>query len=171
MLDCFARRAQRLANACSSSSARPRERLVAATGALLFLTLLAAGCGVSFGADSDETEIFEALRIEGDLAPSASLRLKLDYKSQYPVAVIVGCRVLRDGEGKRGERVVAEILTEAIPANTNGGPVGEATPEAGSLERAFIAPGQPGRYLVECYTVDDDNNAIEEEMRIRLGAD
>ncbi len=51
---------------------------------------------------------------------------------------------------------------------TLGGPVGEATPEAGVVQRPFSLPDLPGRYRIECFTPADDDNDIE--RRFTVGA-
>ena len=67
-------------------------------------------------------------------------------------------------------RKVAEILTEQLPPNPEGGPVGEATPVLGTIERDFTAPDQPGRYTVRCFTPADENNRIDEKITIAPSA-
>jgi hypothetical protein len=75
----------------------------------------------------------------------------------------VECHLLEDDE----ETKVMDILNEEIPANPDGAPVGTATPLPGDFEKGFRAPPQPGRYLVECLTPLDENNAIGEWITIQ----
>lgn len=60
---------------------------------------------------------------------------------------------------------VIEILGTTLEPNEDGGPVGEATPVLGTIERRFFAP-EPGDYVVWCYTKVDQNNAIFEELTV-----
>lgn len=58
-----------------------------------------------------------------------------------------------------------EILGTDLEPYDEGGPVGEATPVLGTIERRFLAP-DPGEYVVWCYTPADLNNAIFEDLTI-----
>ncbi len=60
---------------------------------------------------------------------------------------------------------IMEILGTTLQPNEDGGPVGEATPVLGTIERRFFAP-RPGDYVVWCYTPVDRNNAIFEDLTI-----
>lgn len=162
-------------------------------GALFAFSLLAlvlTACGISLGAGQDDTETFKRLTVDGDFRVGGSLLLALEYAQQYPVAVDVACDLLEVNpektatpEGTPGPtdtptpvviprakptpaNKVLDILVETLPANSGGGPVGEATPVSGVIERAFAAPERPGRYVVMCFTPNDDNNAIFKSVTI-----
>jgi hypothetical protein len=62
---------------------------------------------------------------------------------------------------------VLDILSQALPQNAHGGPVGEATPTSGTITREFQAPDVPGRYTVRCVTPRDRNNAIAQRITIQ----
>ena len=65
---------------------------------------------------------------------------------------------------------VVDILAETLVANPEGGPVDEATPVPGVFERDFFAPERSGKYVVLCFTPDDDNNGIAESITIKPAA-
>lgn len=142
-------------------------RRVALWLSALALAALFAGCGVSFGAGSEETEIFKRLTVEGPFTPKSLLSVTLEYEQPYTVPVEVACNILREGSGRRP----APTPFVRIPPNPepNGGPVEEATPTAGSVTRPMQAPGRPGRYLLWCFTTEDRNNGIVERFRIVPG--
>ncbi|MEX1254981.1 MAG: hypothetical protein WEE64_11645 [Dehalococcoidia bacterium] len=129
-------------------------------GALLATVLVAAGCGVDFSPESEESEIFRGLSITGDFRPSGTLSLTLEYQQPYPVLMTVACDLLRDGVGKRDDRLVARIFELPLNVNENGGPVGESEPLLGDLKQDFRAPEQAGRYEVDCFTTAEEDNDI-----------
>lgn len=154
------------------------------------LALIVTACGISLGTGEDETEIFKRLTVEGDARPGGFLLLTLEYAQQYPVAVGVECVLLEvnpertatpestpgaattptpvviSGAIPTPKDKVLDILVETLPANSEGGPVGEATPVSGTIERRFSVPERPGRYDVECFTPKDDNNAISKRITV-----
>ncbi len=143
------------------------------------LALTLAACGVTFSQGPTESEIFRDLAIEGDLFAGGSVTLMLEYEQPYPVGVPVVCGLI-PGEAKtaklvtprpvatppRGEAplpdTVLDLVSETLAANPEpqGGPVGEATPEAGTIEQTFSLPDLPGRYVVHCFTPRDNTNTI-----------
>ena len=147
-------------------------------------------CGITLSAGDDETELFKRLTITGDLLPNSTLTLRLEYARVYPVDVRAVCNLLLEdpdwtptpkpspGPTPTATEVVIpkvrptpsntlyEILAETLPANPEGGAVDEATPVPGVIERQFTVPGEPGHYIVRCYTPLDENNAIAESFTI-----
>jgi hypothetical protein len=130
-------------------------------GALLATLLLAAGCGVDFSRETEESEILKGLAITGDFTPNGALLLTLDYEQPYPTLINVSCDVLEDRSGKRADRLVANIMEKPLIVNDEGGPVPEATPIAESIEQEFQAPANPGSYQIDCFTVGEEDNDIE----------
>jgi hypothetical protein len=174
---------------------RAQGYLLGALFASGLFALVLAACGISLSAEEDGTEIFRHLTVEGDFRPAAALSLTLEYSRQYEVAVDVEC-YLRDLDTSTptpvstattipvpgmtpapgqvsifrprptpGNRVLL-ILSESLPPNPEGGPVGEATPVPGTITRRFFVPERPGRYSVRCFTPADDNNSISENITI-----
>ncbi|MDZ4278601.1 MAG: hypothetical protein U1B78_05625 [Dehalococcoidia bacterium] len=171
---------------------RALARLLGALVAAAVLSAVLMACGVSFGASEDGTELFKRLTVTGDFRRGSTLSLTLEYAQQYPVEVEVSCVLLQESSGgtatpeppDSGEPPtptdvvipapqptpkgkVQDILRETLEANPDGGPVDEATPVPGTLERQFTAPTLPGLYEVACFTPKDDNNEIEQEIVIR----
>lgn len=118
---------------------------------------------MSTGSGVDESEIFRDLTVDGSFRPNGDITVRVDVEQPYPVPVTVDCDLLEDDE----ETKVTDILSQDIPANVEGAPVGTATPLPGDFEQAFRAPSQPGRYLVKCVTPLDENNAIGEWITIQ----
>jgi hypothetical protein len=133
--------------------------------------LASTGCGVDFTEEEQESEILKALSVSGDFSPSGALVLTVDYEQPYPALVNVSCDVLADTSAKRAERIVSHIMERPLEVNDNGGAVPEATPIAGSIEQEFQAPEQPGNYEVDCFTVGDEDNFIDEPLVIDAAPD
>ena len=161
---------------------------------LAFLAVLFLGCGISYGEDEEGTELFKRLEIEGERRPFSNLNLVLEYEQPYPALIDVQCDLIEiDSEATPQATVtptatlpegvtptpppipkprptpghrLAILVGEGLPENPDGGPVDEATPIAGTIEREFRAPEFPGRYLVWCYTPADQNNGIVEQFTI-----
>ena len=153
--------------------------------ALPLLLVVAAGCGISLSADEDESEIFRALSVEGELTAGGEVTLTLAFEQPYPVDVAVECDLLAAEErtralvtppaetpaaASRRPDTVLLILAESLPANPQGGPVGEATPAPGTLERSFSLPDLPGRYRVECFTPAEPRNTIGQAISVQAEA-
>ena len=147
-----------------------RRALARDLGALLTGLVLAAGCGVDFSTEAQESEILKTLTISGDFAPGGALTLRLDYEQPYPTLINVSCDLLKGRSGKRAERLVANIMEKPLVVNDNGGPVPEATPIAESIEQEFSAPADAGSYEVNCYTVGEEDNDIERVITIEGAA-
>ena len=133
---------------------------------------------------------------DGDFVPGAPLTLLLEYEQPYTVTIQVRCDVLEADPPPTPDQTptpmivlgilitpeptlihipriyptpfnkVIDVLIEDIPANPDGGIAGEATPVPGTIERRFLAPERPGRYIAKCFTPLDVNNAIFEEFTI-----
>jgi hypothetical protein len=146
--------------------------------AVLVMALVAFGCGISLTSGEEGTEIFQDLRLTGEFMTGGSLQLVLSYEQPYPVDIGVECALF--GADARTRRLatptptgtpdirqrfrankVTRLLYETIPANPDGGPVGEATPVPGTIEHGFTAPSVPGVYRVVCFTPADSHNAIK----------
>jgi hypothetical protein len=161
--------------------------LVATAMALPLLT----ACGVSVGSEDETTELFKRLTVAGDFHAGGILTMTLEYEQPYPVTVDVTCELLfRDFLGEptpvptpgpaptepipiiepTPANRVLDILAEALPRNANGGPVDEATPISGTIERDFPAPEVPGRYTVRCLTPRDRDNRISQRITIEPAA-
>jgi len=131
--------------------------------AVLGLALLAAGCGITTGAGTEESEIFRKLSVDAPDVAGGYVHLVLDYTQPYPVDVTITCALLEED----GETTVTDILSDSLPANPEGGLAGEATPVRGTIDETFRAPEEPGDYVVECTTPRDDNNVIGKKIRVR----
>jgi len=159
------------------------------------LALTGAACGIDYGTASEETELFKQLTVTGDFTPGSLLTMRLDWEQPYPIDVEIRCDVLSEyaqptatPEGSPVPPDVAErtptptpriprerptpktwvqdIPGDTLESNDEGGPVDEATPTSGTLERRFRAPVLPGKYFARCYTPQDENNAIFEEFTL-----
>lgn len=181
-------------NSAARTSEGPRLRRHAA-GALLALLLgiaVLTGCGIRLSSGSDSTELFKGLTVQGDFRAGGRLSLTLQYAQQYPVTVDVACDLRHahfrgtptpeptpgtppparlDDPRPTPASKVFDIVGWTLPVNPDGGPVNEATPVLGSFEHAFIAPQEPGRYIVKCYTPRDTNNAISRNITITPASD
>jgi len=162
---------------------------------LLVASILILGCGISFGDEPAKTETFKALE-SGPAVAGQTVDITLEYAQQYPVDIEVKCDLLSAvqtptvtplptetlapmEERETPEATLApiprvrptpsnkvlEIFGTTLQRNEDGGPVGEATPVLGTLEHSFRAPAA-GDYVVWCYTPDDLNNAIFEELTV-----
>lgn len=69
-------------------------------------------------------------------------------------------RVDEDEDDDIEKYLVFRILEGTLPANSQGGPLEEATPIADTIQRTFAAPDVPGEYVVLCYTPEDEDNAL-----------
>lgn len=142
---------------------RPDRGLLSSLSlALILAAFLGLGCGIDFTSSPLEADIFEEMEIDGDFTAGSVLTLSLEYQQPYPVEVVVQCVLLDD----EGETELAQLLTVEVGANPNGGTVDEATPVPGNAETQFLAPDEPGEYIVECATVRDDENKIGELIEI-----
>ena len=167
-----------------------------ALGALALLALIGLACGISLGAAERDMDIFVDLTVEGDFTRGGDLLLILEYSQQYDVAVPIWCDLLWANEDliptpnatatptatleadvtptslpiprRRPTPVtkVVNIFNDVLSANEDGGPVGEATPAPGVIQRAFQAPSVPGEYVVRCFTPGDANNVIFEDLPV-----
>jgi hypothetical protein len=108
----------------------------------------------------------KSLAITGDFSPGGALVLTLDYEQPYPTLINVSCDILRDTSGEREDRIVAHVTEKPLVVNDEGGPLPEATPIAESIEQEFTAPAEPGSYEVNCYTVGEEDNDIEQVIVI-----
>jgi hypothetical protein len=157
----------------------------------MFATLLGA-CGISLTEGSSGTEMFTKLTVPEEAAPGEELFLTLDYEQPYQSTVNVECDVLTTAKltptptptadplgtptptpvripapmPTPANRVVG-ILADQIGPNAEGSTADEATPVIGKIERRFMAPSEPGRYVVRCFTPLDRDNQIMEELRVR----
>lgn len=63
---------------------------------------------------------------------------------------------------------VLEILVETLPAvgTPETWSPSETTPVPGTITGGFSVPARPGRYVVKCFTPDDDNNSISKDITI-----
>lgn len=172
----------------------PRLRRYPA-GALLALLLgfaVLTGCGIRLSSGSDTTELFKGLTLQGDFRVGGRVSLTVQYAQQYPVTVDVVCDLrhanfrgtptpqptpgtpppvrLDDPQPTPASKVF-DIVGWTLPVNPDGGPVGEATPVLGSFEHTFIAPQEPGRYVVKCYTPRDTNNTISQNITVAPASD
>ncbi len=175
---------------------RGRAGLFGVAAAFALLAAISAACGISFSAEPEETELFKRLSIEGDFAPGVPLTLLLEYEQPYTVAVQVRCDVLEVDPPPTPDHTptplivlgilitppptavhipriyptptnkVIDVLIADIPANPDGGLAGEVTPVPGAIERRFLGPVRPGRYIAKCFTPLDVNNVIFEEFTI-----
>ncbi len=136
-------------------------------GLVLAFAVLISGCGISLSAENTASEIFVELTVQGDFAVGGQLALSLAYEQPYPVPITVVCAVLGPLSDDEEPEELARILSEALPANPEGGPLDQATPVADAIQRSFSAPDSPGRYLVRCRTEADEDNAIIEEITIK----
>ena len=141
---------------------RARGRSLGAFCASAVLTLLLAGCGISWSAGPEQSEIFQRLSVEGDFTAGGSLTLTLHYTQPYPVFIILQCDLLGDDRKTSAENLLLKVL----PANPKAGPAGEVTPVSGTIEHRFSAPERPGRYVVTCLTPQDDSNSIQRGVTI-----
>lgn len=159
------------------------------------LALTGAACGIDYGTASEETEVFKKLTVTGDFTPGSLLTMTLDWEQPYPADVEIRCQVLFENaqptatpegspvppgvaqrtptptpriprERPTPKNWVQDIPGHTLQSNDEGGPVEEATPTSGTLERRFRAPGVPGRYFIRCYTPQDENNAIFQEFTL-----
>ena len=85
----------------TGAEGRGRAGLFGVAAALALLAAIFAGCGISFSAEPEETELFKQLSIdgdsapgEGDFAPGQPLTLLLEYEQPYTVRIEVRCDVL-----------------------------------------------------------------------------
>jgi len=124
------------------------------------------GCGISLRAENSGSEIFQELVVEGEFIAGEPLTFTLTYEQPYPVEVAIACDLLERKPDTDVVRGLRRILRDTLPANPQGGPLDEATPVADSLQHTFPAPERPGRYIVACFTKDDRENAIGEEITI-----
>ena len=145
-----------------SKAGRSLSRLLAAG----VLALLTASCGISLRAETTASEIFEELTVAGDFTVGEQLSFTLAYEQPYPVTVRVVCDLLELQTNDEEPEELSRILIEDLPPNPDGGPLDEATPVAGEIQRSFAGPDSPGRYLVLCATDEDEDNAIAEEFTI-----
>lgn len=159
---------------------------LAAVAMSALLLALAAGCGVSFGATDDETEVFKSLTVEGDFRLGGVLTMTLEVEQPYAADVPIVCELLDDDApatatvepdatatpvafsavGPTPQNKVRDLIRKTIFENPDGGIVDEVTPVPETLEREFDAPEEAGRYEIECYTPADDNNAISTKFTI-----
>jgi len=182
-----------MSGAARTSEGPPLRRSPA--GALLALLLglaVLTGCGIRLSSGSDTTELFKGLIVQGDFRAGGRVSVTLQYAQPYPVTVDVACdlrhahfRGTPTPQPAPGTTTPArlayppptpvnklfDIVGWTIPVNTDGGPVDEATPILGSFEHTFIAPQEPGRYVVKCYTPRDTNNAISRNITIVPASD
>jgi hypothetical protein len=163
--------------------------------ALAATTVLVLACGIGFGDEEVETELFKSIEV-GPAVAGEPTTITLEYARQYPVALEVKCDLLSVADIPSptplatatispAERIrtpepteppiprvrptpknkVMEIFGMTLEANDEGGPVGEATPILGVEERRFFAPAA-GDYTVWCYTPADQNNSIFEPLTV-----
>lgn len=175
-------------------SKQPRAAGLLASCCLL--VTLSVACGITLGAGNGETELFKDLTLEGDFFPGGRLTLTLEYAQQYPADILVVCELLAADSHLIRTPVttptntplpreiatptdipipqppptsrfrLADIIREELPANEDGGPVGEATPVPGVLVHEFGTPTTEGNYVIRCLTPFDRNNSISERVTV-----
>ena len=173
-----------------------KDPLPIALVALALLALVGLACGIRLGAAERDMDIFTDLTVEGDHTRGGDLVLILEYSQPYDVQVPIWCDLLAADDDlintpsstatppatlaadvtptslpiprRRPTPVnkVVNIFNDVLPANEDGGPVGEATPELGVIEREFQAPSVPGLYVVRCFTPQDENNVIFADLPV-----
>jgi hypothetical protein len=159
----------------SRTAAGPLRALALAS---IPLVLAIAGCGVELNAEQETTEIFKDVvvtNMEGG-APRAGeqLEVTIEYSQPYPRDLDVECELWNAAESAK----VSEIAVAIISANSGDNiPTAivkkykdEVTPTRGSLEMTFFGPQEPGEYVVNCFTQEDDNNEIERTISIGAAA-
>ena len=174
----------------ATSTGRPRRAHLLGVLLASGLSFLVLACGITLSAGDGETELFKDLTITGDFVPYGALTLRLEYAQVYNVDVRASCDLLivdpdwtptpkpSPGPTPTATEVAIPrvrptpantmygILNQTLPFNPEGSVAEEATPVPGVIEKLFSAPSEPGRYIVRCYTPDDQNNAIAESFTI-----
>jgi hypothetical protein len=126
---------------------------------LAIASLLLAGCGVSFGSDQGN-EFFKSIDVSGRMEAGAPLTVAVTYEQFYPFQLDIECE-LWDNTTKT---LVRSLGQDLIPSYPEGSP--RVTPFPGNFSMDFVVE-EPGEYLVECFTVLDDENFIGEKITIR----
>jgi hypothetical protein len=161
----------------------PRTRITSALMravalASIPLALTVAGCGVELNAEQETTEIFKDVVVtndqRGEPRAGEQLLVRVEYTQPYPRDLDVECELLNAA----GTTKVSELSVAIIPANPSENiPTAivknykdEVTPVAGSVEMIAFAPAEPGTYMVNCFTQEDDNNEIERTITIGAAA-
>ncbi len=133
---------------------------------------------------------------EGGFVTGAPITITLEWEQPYPRLAKVDFHINVDCDllaGSSTTRVLAtptpadrqpspttrkdkvrDLLVETLPENppenvpeeVEDSLADEATPLSGTMEKTFFAPDLPGEYIVECFTLEDDNNTIERRFSI-----
>jgi hypothetical protein len=159
------------------------------------LALTGVACGIDYGTASEETELLKKLTVSGEFTTGSLLTMTLDWEQPYPANVEIRCQVVSEFDQPAAtpegspvppdvaartptptpliprvrptpKNFVQDIPGDTLLSNDEGGPVDEATPTSGTIERSFRAPVAPGAYFVRCYTPSDENNAIFQEFTL-----
>jgi len=120
------------------------------------ITLVTVACGI--GTEEARREPLWKMRVTGTPVVGQEMRLELDYRQTYDVAVDVECDL------KRGGEVIQQIGYGTVSANPNGRP--NATPATGTLSFPF-RPNKAGSYSVACFTVRDAENKLTSSLTIK----
>ena len=135
-------------------------RTVSRAAVLIAAAALLAGCGVRFTDPESRTEFFASLAVSGERKAGAPLTALVTYTQNYPAEVEITCEL------RQNKTTLLEIGKALVQPLADGNP--DATPVVGSFSYDFTAPA-PGTYKVECLTLKDEDNFIDEKFTISPG--
>ena len=124
---------------------------------LLSSSLLLAACGVRFQDPDPGTEFFKSIDISGQMRAGDPLTVVVGYDQYYPAEVAFQCEL------RRKKELITVIGEAKAPALEDGSP--DATPFPGVYSFDFSVP-EPGTFIVECLTPQDEDNFIGDEITI-----
>jgi hypothetical protein len=136
----------------------------------LLLGGLLAGCGVSFSDDFDGTELFKAIRLDGERAVEAELVVTVTVSQGYVVPVRIAC-MYEDGFRLTDDQLKMDFSERAIvvgdevldPAPKGTHPDDEREEQDVSFR---FRVREPGDYFLACFTPHAPDNGLSLSFEI-----
>lgn len=132
-------------------------RILPRLAALFVLSSVLTGCGIAFGSASEGTEFFKSLDVSGEKTAGAPLTATILYAQKNPLPVLIRCEL------RQNKEAVKQIGEATAPALVYGRPDLPGVP--GTFAFDFVVDA-PGAYRVQCFTVLEEDNFIEEKITI-----
>lgn len=135
-------------------------RIPGRIAALVVSAVVLSSCGIAFGSAQKGNDFFKSIDVSGEMRTGETLTLAFSYGQKHPLAVPIKCEL------RQNKELVKDLGVTEAPEVPYGNP--EATPLPGNYTFDFTVDAA-GTYKVQCYTTQDEDNFIEEEITVEQG--